>query len=678
MIPPQAKGKFGAPPAIAMRAVAADCLLKLQLDVSTGRRKAGEERQEEKARAERRLLDFIRLMWTQLEPNARFVEGWALSAMAEHLEAVTRGQIKRLVINVPPGSMKPVAVDEPVLSSRGRIPLGDVEVGDLVLTHRGRFRRVSAVHEQGELPVKRLTTWHGRTVVAAADHPFLTPRGWVQLGELDERDFVVAVVPQEDIVSRKAAAIASARPNGFEAELRADPVVSVVDAGEARCRCLTVEEDASFTVRDLAVHNSLLVNVFWPAWEWGPRRMPFVRTISASYKRELSVRDNRRMRNLIESTLYRSLWGDVFSLTSDQNQKTKFENDATGFRQALQVGTGTGDRGDRKILDDAHNVHDAESDVKREGACRWYLESWSNRENNPDTAEVLVGQRVHSDDIYSLVLQNDLGFEQLVIPMRYEAARPEKTILVPSTIGYRDPRTTQGELMWPERFPEKYVQDLERRMSLKGGEYAVAAQMQQNPVPRGGGMMRRDRFLKLPRPLPGGVRVRGWDLASTKKKTSAWTVGVKLCILGKRIIIEDVVRDRWAPEEVETAVLAAARQDGAGVEQSLPRDPGQAGDAQALAFARLLHGFVFACTPETGDKVERARPFAAQVNAGNVTLVEGTWNDSFIAECERFPVANWKDQVDATSRAFMRAMQLATSFRESVAPEVFYPGESHA
>jgi predicted phage terminase large subunit-like protein len=52
------------------------------------------------------LIAFVRYFWSILEPNQPFVEGWAIRAIAEHLEAVHFGQINRLLINVPPGFMK--------------------------------------------------------------------------------------------------------------------------------------------------------------------------------------------------------------------------------------------------------------------------------------------------------------------------------------------------------------------------------------------------------------------------------------------------------------------------------------------------------------------------------------------------------------------------------------------
>lgn len=52
------------------------------------------------------LMHFIRYFWREVEPNRPFVEGWALEAMCQHLEAVDAGTIRKLLITVPPGSMK--------------------------------------------------------------------------------------------------------------------------------------------------------------------------------------------------------------------------------------------------------------------------------------------------------------------------------------------------------------------------------------------------------------------------------------------------------------------------------------------------------------------------------------------------------------------------------------------
>ena len=59
--------------------------------------------------AYRSLNHFIKQLWPQVDPSD-YVPGWHIDAICEHLEAVTRGEIKRLVINIPPRHMKSLAV----------------------------------------------------------------------------------------------------------------------------------------------------------------------------------------------------------------------------------------------------------------------------------------------------------------------------------------------------------------------------------------------------------------------------------------------------------------------------------------------------------------------------------------------------------------------------------------
>ena len=54
----------------------------------------------------RSLADFAKRAWHVLEPATPLKWGWALDAICAHLEAVTRGEITRLLMNVPPGTMK--------------------------------------------------------------------------------------------------------------------------------------------------------------------------------------------------------------------------------------------------------------------------------------------------------------------------------------------------------------------------------------------------------------------------------------------------------------------------------------------------------------------------------------------------------------------------------------------
>ena len=228
--------------------------------------------------------------------------------------------------------------------------------------------------------------------------------------------------------------------------------------------------------------KSLIINVFWPSWEWGPRNMPHMRYVCAAHSQELALRDSVKMRRLVKSEWYQERWGDRVQLMSDQDAKGKFENSATGSRQATAFEGITGYRGDRVIIDDPHSVDGANSDAKRNTVTQLFKEAVTSRLNNPDrSAIVVVMQRLHEEDVSGVILSNDMGYDHIMLPMRYDPTRA-----APTKLGYADVREEEGELLFPDRFPLDVVERDERAM----GPYATAGQYQQQPEPRGGGSSR--------------------------------------------------------------------------------------------------------------------------------------------------------------------------------------------
>lgn len=314
------------------------------------------------------LIAFVRYFWKVLEPETPFVDGWPLWAMCEHLEAVTFGDVTRLLINVPPGFMK-----------------------------------------------------------------------------------------------------------------------------------------------------SLLTDVFWPAWEWGPMGRSHYRYVAFSYSATLTERDNDRFRTLVTSVPYQKLYGPLrTSVQITEREETNNEgiklrnkttikvmNTKTGWKLASSVGgVGTGERGDRIIVDDPHNVIEAESDRVRGETVRWFRESISSRFNDLDTgALIVIMQRVHADDVAGVVLSPDFDYCHLMIPWEFDSNRvlDEDNEPITSMIGWRDPRlpgepddngewsANDNEAAWPARYSDEAINRIKREL----GPYAWASQYQQSPVPRGGGLFKR-------------------------------------------------------------------------------------------------------------------------------------------------------------------------------------------
>jgi len=486
----------------------------------------------DRTQAEAHLIDFVRLTWRAIEPARRFVEGWVLGAMCEHLEAVTSGEITRLLINVPPGFMK-----------------------------------------------------------------------------------------------------------------------------------------------------SLLVNVFWPAWEWGPKGRPATRYLAFSYSEELTRRDNGRFRNLILSEQYRTHWGQAFAPGTPFGRR-KIENDRTGWKFASSVGgVGTGERADRVLIDDPNNVRKSESKAVLESTNLWLTEVMPDRLNDQRrSAIILIQQRTHERDCSGTLLSLEADYVHLSVPMEYDPRRHYVNAL-----GWQDPRASEGELAWEARFQAEEVAKLKR---IKGA-YAYAGQYQQAPAPRGGGILKRgwwqlwppggESFAADGKPLkpleypPFDYILASLDTALTEKEENDWSALTiwgawrdaeerpKLMLIEAwqaRLAFHPLVQQviRTCRKRQVDRLLIEARANGISVAQEITRICGAEEFGCQLVDPRKAGG----------DKVARAYAVQHLFENGLVYAPERQWAEMVIGECEVFPKGAHDDLVDTVTQAlwFLRKTGLAVLAEE--------------
>jgi predicted phage terminase large subunit-like protein len=394
----------------------------------------------------------------------------------------------------------------------------------------------------------------------------------------------------------------------------------------------------------------------FPSWVW--THDPYHKFLSASYALDLTVRDNLNARRIVMSDWYKDTFGRT--IAEDDGGKVGFSLDSLGSLKAVTVGSGktTGFRGDTFLIDDPLNVADANSPVKRAEALDWFKESAQSRINNASTsAIVVIMQRVHEDDVAALALE--MGYEHLNIPMRWDESYRRST-----SIGWTDPRTQEGELMFPERFPKEWVDRTEKDM----GPYAFAAQYQQTPVPRKGAMFQVER-LHLTEHLPDEpfITVRAWDLAGTEG-AGAYTVGVRMRYgrVSRRMFVDHVVRKQVSAGAVRNLIVETAETDGNECRIILPKDPGQAGVAQMDDLTAMLPGFSVKAESQSGSKELRAEPFAGHVENGHVAVLQDVWTKTFVEELRFFPKGKFRDQVDAASSAFNALAPLARAKKRTL------------
>lgn len=431
------------------------------------------------------------------------------------------------------------------------------------------------------------------------------------------------------------------------------------DGIHIRAICEHLEAVTRGEIRNLVINipprhsKSSVTAVLWPAWVWIDR--PEMRWLCASYAASLSIRDALKMRRLVTSSWYRERWGDRFRLMADQNAKLRFDNNKGGYRLSTSVGGQvTGEGGDCLLVDDAHNVLAVESDVQRKEVLNWWDAAMSTRGNNPKTvAKVIIGQRVHEQDLCGHVLGRE-SYDHLCLPAEYEPDHPHRRV---TSIGFVDPRTREGQLLCPDRFGPEEIAVLKAEL---GSPLRVAGQLQQRPAPREGAMFRSDWMIGVPAVPAEATRIRAWDKAATLE--GDWTAGVLMSRTAEGIYtIEDVVRGRWSPAERDRMIRSTAEKDGATVRIWGEQEPGSAGVSDVEAFRRLLAGFSVHVERPTGDKVMRAEPLAAQFEGGNVRILakdkEGkppAWRADLEAELLTFPAGRFDDQVDACALCFSK------------------------
>jgi predicted phage terminase large subunit-like protein len=461
----------------------------------------------------------------------------------------------------------------------------------------------------------------------------------------------------------------------FVAGLHVDAICAHLQAvSEGRIRNLIINVPPGHA-------KSLLTAVFWPAWVWIDH--PETRWLFSSYREPLATRDSVKCRRLIESEWYQRRWGERYQLAEDQNQKQRFENSRSGYRVVVPLGAGTGERGDYVVVDDPHSVDQAESDTTRSAAVEWWNGSMATRLNDPKSGHmVVIQQRLHEADLTGDLLQKG-GYELLCLPAEFEPERRCSTC-----IGWTDPRTQVGQLLWPQRIDQAALEGLKTTL----GSYRYAGQCQQRPAPAGGGMLKRHwwRYWQprganlppVPVKMPDGTieqrraavlpsqfdaQLQSWDMAFKDSHKADFVVGQVQAAQGADRYLLDQVRDRL---DLPGTLLAVRRLSARWpqVTTKLVEDKAN-GPAVVQSLRHEIGGFIE--VNPAGGKVSRAAAASAQLESGNWYLphpLVAPWVEPFIGECAAFPSGANDDQVDAWSQGAKRL--LAVRPKMVKAPEI--------
>lgn len=621
-----------------------------------------------------------------------------------------------------------------VTTINGLVPIEDVGPGDIVLTHRGRWRKVVATLAHGRQKVVRL--WAGNAaLVCTREHRLLTPEGWCEAEE--------SRVVYRTEVRKLRQEIRSQRPMAFEASHTEVLLASM--QGDVLQRCIQGGETQLYELRNensrKAERQEACPKVLFDGMQESSRGKngiheaveqaavscvsSLVQTIKlqdeilfngvqeygTQYRHVRQVQPKFQKRRLVEmpheeiqekniegdapGRLLCRMWNNnetaCASSRREQKKRPPGKSHRTvspvPYRVALVEEYGEADVYDLQVEEDhsfvaagfiVHNciVIDDPIDAKEvvNGSVdqiRKRLEEVGNvidkvlpsRVNDLREARwTVIMQRLHEEDTAGRAIKEG-GWHLINLQMEFEPGNP---LNHPD-----DPRTEAGELLFPERFPRVEVEKLKKKLDRD-----YAAQYQQNPLPKEGGVLKRwywcfwypEEMQRAPAPvvvrLPNGdlhtcrqkalphklhSYTQSWDMAFKDSKDSAFVVGQVWAESGPDGFLVDQVRDKMDINATLDAVRALSKRWPQSITK-LVEDKAN-GPAVVGMLKRELPGFI-EIEPD-GGKEARCNAAAPICRAGNVWLPHPAlfpWVKDLIAEAEAAPFGSYMDQVDSLTQ----------------------------
>jgi predicted phage terminase large subunit-like protein len=239
---------------------------------------------------------------------------------------------------------------------------------------------------------------------------------------------------------------------------------------------------------------------------WSLARYPDCNFIYTSYSKTLAERQTETVRSILTLPYYRKIF-DV-RIAEDSSAKDNFHTNKGGQIYAAGAGgtitgmgagiTGVKDRFSGALLiDDIHKPDEVASDTIRRRDVDWFFNTAQSRLNNgDDTPIIFIGQKLHEDDLPANLHEKD-GWTVLSIPA-LDAA---------------------NNALYPELHTKE---DLLRMKELQ--PYVFAAQMQQDPIPAGGGLFKKDDFTLMEQTPKIIATIITADTAETDKDYNDRTV----------------------------------------------------------------------------------------------------------------------------------------------------------
>ena len=568
------------------------------------------------------LMAYACLQWAGYEPAAHH------HLIAKYLEKVEKGEIKRLMIFMPPRSGKLLADSTVVFTSKGWKKHGDLKIGDYVFGSDGGITKIIATSAK-QLATLKVTLSNGESFKCHEAHE------WAVVNDLEnnKKYIILETIKIKDDLSKGV----KYRFPCFKANFDYVEILSVEYCDPEPGNCIQVEaKDGIYYVgRNLIpTHNSMIVSEYFPAWYLG--RNPDKRIIAASYGQELASDFGRKVRNQMADPMYSEIFPNV-ALSPDSAAADKFNLNPPhqGGYFAVGVGSAITGRGGSLIIDDpTKGREEADSEATRRKMKDWFG-SVAYTRLPPNGFIIVCLTRWHIDDLAGWLLK--------------EHKHEKWTVLNLPAIN------EQGEALWPERFPLETLHQIKKTLPARDWE----ALYQQKPFVEEGGIFKRQWWQMWPdtKPLPEcEFIIQSWDTAFSDKeaKSSDYSARVTLGVFKRtddeyhNVMLLEAWKDRVEYAELRKEALRAYQDyepDKVIIEKK----------ASGLVLVQDLRrsGLPIATYTPTKDKVTRAYAAQSLFENGRVYYPSRKWAEDVLTDLAQFPQGAHDDLVDAITQAII-------------------------
>lgn len=421
---------------------------------------------------------------------------------------------------------------------------------------------------------------------------------------------------------------------GTREEFRIPDHVAVLD--DAIVRAVNSPEGGRLLVSMPPQHGkSNLCSKYTPAWFLG--NFPDRNVLLGSYEANFAKSWGRKSRAILDQYGERYFGVELADFPAAANEWATMQGG--GMQTAGRNGAFTGKSANLLILDDPFkNWQEADSKLIRDKVFEFYRAAAYTR-LAPGATIIIIHTRWHQDDLIGRLLDDNTENWEYI---RFQAISDD------------------SKALWPARYSLDELRAKEKTL----GSYLWNALYQQSPIPPGGKIFKREWLSKTVESFPAEAysACRFWDKAGAEPDSDGdWSAGVLMVKHEGLYYVAHVEHGQWSPMERNRIIRSTADNDRskqiADMQLWIEQEPGNGGKESAQISVQELAEFGPQIDKPFENKVVRARPFAAQCEAGNVRIVRGSWNAKFIDELVNFDKAPHDDMVDAASGAFNKLEQ---------------------